>query len=468
MNTRTRLAFLLVAYGLAILTLFGLSVYFFQNNYAYGDFYKRLETRATISARYNLTLDKRNAQSYRTIREKHLERLDGEKEYILSAVDGVAAGTLAETYQLPVSLVERILTKGRATAQEGTKFFAGVKVSASGRNHIVVVSANNYYMNHHLRFLRNVLGLGILLASIVTVYMSFYFSKHVFEPIKQITNRVRHISTENINLRLEEKEYRHEIGELTTTFNDLLNRIETSIEIQKNFIGNASHELATPLTSIIGEADVTLKKERQPAEYQLALRNILTQAERLNEITRSLLSLAQIGFNGKKLNFDIIRIDELIWEVKALLDKLNPHNHVQVDFQYLPEDPRKLKINGNRQLLQLALTNLLNNACKYSNNKPVTVHIGVTAQEVVLIIQDKGVGIPEEEIQFIYDPFFRASNTKLYEGYGIGLPLARNIIKLHNGLLHVSSRLNVGTTVRVQFPSIGPAVTYAKPNPNPA
>ena len=454
MNTRTRIALLLVVCNLSLLILFGAGVYYFQDNYSYVDFYKRLETRASISARYNLKLDTLNAASFKIIREKHLERLDQEKEYVINVGGSHSVGQLAESYQVPVQLIRSILKEGKATAKKGSTLYAGVKASAVGKQYVVIVSANNYYTNHHLTFLRNILGLGIIFTSLITIYVSFYFSKHIFDPIRQITNKVKQISTENIYLRLDEKEYKSEIGELTSTFNDLLNRIETAIEIQKNFISNASHELATPLTSIIGEADVTLKKERNPAEYQLALQNILTQAERLNEITRSLLFLAQIGFKGKKIVFDVIRMDELIWEVKAIIDKLNPKNEIRVEVGFLPEDPKKLKINGNRQLLQLALVNLLNNACKYSYNKPVSIHIAASDHQVVVAILDKGIGIPEEEIKFIYDPFFRASNTHQFEGYGIGLPLSRNIVKLHGGVLHVSSKVHVGTTVQIKLPSL--------------
>ncbi|GAB3639520.1 HAMP domain-containing sensor histidine kinase [Spirosoma arcticum] len=454
MNIRIRIALLLAAYSLTILTLLGVGIYLFQGNYSYVDFYKRLETRATISARYNLKLDTLNPESYRTIREKHLERLDGEKEYLIPVGDTVSPAQLARIHGLPVRFIQSILKEGRATAQRSTTFYAGVQVNAAEKGYIVVVSANNYYINHHLTFLRNILGVGILLSLIISIYLSFYFSKHIFDPIRRITNQVRHISTENIYLRLEETTYRNEISELTATFNDLLNRIETALEIQKNFISNASHELATPLTSIIGEADVTLKRERSPAEYQQALQTILIQAERLNEITRSLLSLAQVGFRGKKLVFEVIRTDELIWEAKAIIDKLNPQNKIGVELSFLPEDPKKLKVNGNRQLLQLALVNLISNACKYSYNKPVSVHIGASDQQVIIVILDKGVGIPEEEIKFIFDPFFRASNSKLFEGYGIGLPLARNIITLHNGTLNVSSKIEVGTTVQIRIPSL--------------
>lgn len=455
---RIRIAALLAVYSLTILTLLGVSVYLFQNNYSYVDFYKRLETRASIAARYNLKLDTLNSESYRVIREKHLERLDQEKEYLILVNGADSPQQLARTYGLPLQFIQAILEQGKATAQRGTTFYAGVNVTANRGRYLMVVSANNYYINHHLNFLRNILGLGLLLSSVVIIYLSLYFSKHVFDPIRKITNEVRQISTENINLRLAENEYRNEIGELSTTFNDLLNRIETAMEIQKNFISNASHELATPLTSIIGEADVTLRRERSPAEYKRALQTILTQAERLNEITRSLLSLAQIGFRGKKLVLEIIRTDELIWEAKAIIDRINPANKINVELRFLPDDPKKLKINGNRQLLQLALVNLLNNACKYSHNKPVSVHIGASDHQIIISILDEGVGIPEDEIKFIFDPFFRASNSKLFEGYGIGLPLARNIITFHDGVLKVTSKVNAGTTVQVRIPSIPPPI----------
>ncbi|MBC8152499.1 MAG: HAMP domain-containing protein, partial [Bacteroidetes bacterium] len=292
MNTRTRIAPLLVVCNLTLLIIFGTGVYFFQNNYSYVDFYKRLETRATIAGRYNLRLDTLNAESFRIIREKHLERLDQEKEYVIDASGSRSVGQLAESYQVPSQLIRSILDEGKATAKQGSTLYAGVKFNVDGKRYVIIVSANNYYTNHHLSFLRNILGLGIFFTLLVTIYISLYFSKHVFDPIRQITDKVKQISTENIYLRLDEKEYKNEIGELTSTFNDLLNRIETTIDIQKNFISNASHELATPLTSIIGEAEVTLRKGRNPAEYQAALQNILTQAGRLNEITRSLLFLA--------------------------------------------------------------------------------------------------------------------------------------------------------------------------------
>jgi signal transduction histidine kinase len=118
----------------------------------------------------------------------------------------------------------------------------------------------------------------------------------------------------------------------------------------------------------------------------------------------------------------------------------------------MPENPTKLKVYGSKQLLSIAISNIINNACKYSNNKTVSVSIASSDEYVIIVIKDQGIGIPESEMPFIYDPFFRASNTHSFEGYGIGLPLTRNIVKIHNGQLVVSSMMDVGTTVQIKLP----------------
>ncbi|HOZ50948.1 MAG TPA: HAMP domain-containing sensor histidine kinase, partial [Chitinophagaceae bacterium] len=193
-------------------------------------------------------------------------------------------------------------------------------------------------------------------------------------------------------------------------------------------------------------------KERTSFEYKDTLQRILNQAERINKISQSLLFLAQTGYKENKLKFDIIRTDELILQSKEIMNQLIPNNNIQIDFNLLPENPLKLKVYGNKELLLLAITNILTNACKYSSNKPVLVSLASTNNEVVFVFQDQGIGIPESELQYIYDPFFRATNTDAYDGYGIGLPLTRNIVRIHKGQLNVSSIQHQGVTVQIKLP----------------
>jgi signal transduction histidine kinase len=448
MKTQTKIALILFISNVAIVLLFGGVIYYSQNKFSYNDFYKRLETRAGIAARYRFDTDRLSTESLKSLRNQHLERLSNEREYIVKYP--VEEKSLVNV--IPVKYLEEIAANGKAFFKTGNTFFAGLKFVEGSSVYLVIVSAENYYTSHHLSFLRNIIVGGVVLMIVVTVCFSVYFSRRIFNPIRQITHEVKQISTENMHLRLQEKEQKSEIAELILTFNDLLNRLETAFETQKNFISNASHEFGTPLTTIIGEADLALIKERNPSEYREALQNVLFQAERLDKITKSLLFLAQTGYSANKIALNVLRMDEIVWSAKQVMDNLNPQNQIVLDLSLLPDDSKKLKVKGNKDLLQMAIANVLNNACKYSQNKPVTVSVAAGRNQVIVVIKDHGIGIPENEMPYIYDPFFRASNTTFFEGYGIGLPLTRNIIKLHGGSLIITSRVNEGTTVQISLP----------------
>jgi signal transduction histidine kinase len=280
-----------------------------------------------------------------------------------------------------------------------------------------------------------------------------FFSRYILQPVRQITSQVKNIRAHNLHLRLNDPNSGDEMSELAQTFNNMLDRLETAFETQNNFVSNASHELGTPLTAIIGEAELALNKQRPEEEYRQSLQVILHEADRLEHITKSLLNLAQTGFDGKRQQFEKIRTDELIFSVKNTIDRINPDNKVEIDYTMLPEDEDKLFIKGNAQLLQLALSNIVQNACKYSDNRPAYIALAATDKNNVIIIKDNGIGIPAQDLPFIYEPFFRASNTSRYKGYGIGLPLARNIIRLHGGNMVVNSQQDEGTEIRITLPT---------------
>jgi signal transduction histidine kinase len=140
-------------------------------------------------------------------------------------------------------------------------------------------------------------------------------------------------------------------------------------------------------------------------------------------------------------------------EVKETADKIMPGNAVEINFDQLPDDQQKLVINGNETLLKAAFSNIVLNSCKYSDNKPVKITIRAEDNDAVIDITDKGIGIPDREMSQIFVPFFRASNTEKYKGYGIGLPLANNIIKMHRGTIIVNSEVGIGTRFTIHLPS---------------
>jgi signal transduction histidine kinase len=453
LNTQLKIKLLFLSAFLIIILVFSGLIYFSVSNYSYKDFYNLLKIRAVTAAKVELDVNSgEKADGIVDFRTNFLEKLPNEKDYFFEITPAKTFTEEAKQLKIPITFFNNVLSLGEAEYNLKDQFFKGIKYTSLQGDYIVIVTAENYYDSHHFSYLREVLIIAIVIALIFAFLISLLLSKSIFHPLNLITKRVKDISSENLHLRLETKNKSDELGELINTFNNMLDRIETSFETQNNFISNASHELRTPLTAIIGQADVALSKNRSQEHYEETLKIILEEAEKLDKKTQALLFLAQTGFNGKVQKFEQIRMDQLLWDVQETLKNLNPQSKIHIDLSMLPEDPRKLKVCGNEQLLHLALSNVISNACKYSDNRIVEVSIGAGESYVIIVVKDTGIGIPKEELRYIYDPFFRASNSNAYEGYGIGLPLTRNIIRMHKGDLLVSSIENKGTAVQIKLP----------------
>lgn len=453
MRIRQKILILFTGLTVSIILLMVAFAYYLTGRHSFEDFYKRLEIRAYIAARATLTNDRENSATYSEIRKEHLEKLPFEQEYFVRIDTATTMPLRTVVKELPPTFYTRVQQDGKATYRYKDTFYEGVLYESEKGRHIVIVSARNAYGAEYMAELKKVLLICLAIAAVVVVTAGLFFSEYILQPVRDITFQVKNISAHNLHLRLGTRQSKDEISELSQTFNNMLDRLETAFETQNNFVSNASHELGTPLTTIIGEAELALNKQRPEEQYRQSLEVILKEAERLEHITKSLLSLAQTGFDGKRAPLKRLRTDELIFSVKETINRMNPDNQVEIDYTMLPEDENKLFIQGNEQLLQLALSNIVQNACKYSDNQPASIALAATDKSNVIIIKDNGIGIPAQDLPFIYDPFFRASNTEGYKGYGIGLPLARNIIRLHGGNIVVKSQQNKGTEIMITLPT---------------
>lgn len=449
MKIQYRIALLFAMLTVSIVLIVSVTEYYFANQNTFEDFYKRLEIRAVIAAKSRFEKEAMSKSTYDEIRRLHLETLPDEKEYFL---DDDSQRALVARLPLDKSFYEQAEKTGIARHREHNMFYYAYKYNDAGAQSTVVIAAKNEFIDAYLRNLRTIIVVSIVSAILLSLLIGLWFSKIILQPISLITHKVQDISASQLHLRLPAGNGKDEISELTETFNNMLDRLETTFETQKNFISNASHELNTPLTAIIGESEYALLKQRNAEDYARSIGVILNEAERLKRITGSLLHLAQTGYTGKLQDFSSLRLDEVLYTVKETVDNIIPGNKVMIDLSLMPEDQQKLVVKGNQQLLELALVNIVINGCKYSSNKPVQVSLAATDSKVVITVEDHGVGIPKDDIAYIYEPFFRASNTGTFKGYGIGLPLSRNIIRLHNGELDVRSEENKGTIVKIKLP----------------
>jgi signal transduction histidine kinase len=453
MKIQTQTAILFTVLAAAVILLLNAVIYYVATRDTSNDFKKRLELRVVVAAKIHFEKDTTSSAAYSELSQQYLEVLPSEKEYFVK-VDRLHDSLLIPAgLRLPSSFFNQVRTSNTTVYYNNDGiYYAGILHSSSQDEYIVVKSAVNMYGLQALKNLRKILLIAFLGKVVLVFTVSFFFSRKAFKPFRDIIARVKSIGVENLSLRLREKQGKDEISELSKTFNRMLDRLQTSFDIQNNFVSNASHELKTPLTAIIGEADIVLSKERSPAEYKQALEVILKEAEKLEALTTALLSLAQSGFNKNKNNEVPVRMDELLFDIKETINRIDPGNRIKLLLQDMPLDEDKLVVQGNPQLLKLAISNIILNACKYSNNQEVTVKLTCPGSQALISITDIGIGIPHDDIQHVFVPFFRASNTGSFKGYGVGLPLSMNIIRQHNGNIKVDSEEGKGTVVRVWLP----------------
>jgi len=431
-----------------ILILLNASIFYLVYKFNFDDFYKRLEARVNIAAEVQLSPGAKSKATLE-VRNKYLEKLDSEKEYFLAVSNGNKVRASAGIAQV---FIDDILLTGQAHYRHDNTFYAGSLFKKGNAGYVVIVSASNPAGFQELKDLQKILLYGFLLAMILVYFVGKVFSFYTFQPVRRIINNVKNITANNLHFRLDELTGKDEIAELSLTFNDMLNRLETAFETQNNFVSNASHELRTPLTIISSELELALNKQDLNSQQRGVLNTVYAESEKLGQILNSLLTLAQSGFDGKRQNWESIRMDELLLTASESVKRINPESNIYIDLENLPADESLLYVKGNSNLLRLAINNIISNACKYSNNRPVTVSLLAENKRVIITIKDQGIGIPQTELQHIFEPFFRASNAHEYEGHGVGLPLTLNIIRLHKGSLGISSEVGAGTEIKVFLP----------------
>ncbi|WP_276089078.1 HAMP domain-containing sensor histidine kinase [Pedobacter sp. JY14-1] len=448
-NKITLLFFGLATLGLVLLNA---AIFYFVSEFNFEDFFKRLEARVNLAAEIKITPDARSS-AYEEVRNRYLEKLDDERDHIIK-IDPYHKMLFPRPVNLPDEFYKAIIQKGKARYSEDNRFYAGGYFNTARGPYIVIVGASDPYGFKELQELKRVLAIGFF-ASLACIYVvGIVFSNYTMRPFRQFIKSVKTISADNLNLRLKETGGKDEVAELVLTFNHMLTRLETAFETQNNFVSNASHELRTPLAIITAETELLLQQDLN-AQSRNAVEVVLKEAEKLNQIITSLLGLAQSGFDGKKQNWQKVRVDELILDVIASVRKIIPECAVDLDYSALPQDESLLYTDGITNLLHLSVTNIVMNACKYSSNQPVKIALTVENGRIIISVTDRGIGIPENELQYIFEPFFRASNTGSFEGYGIGLPLTLNIIRLHKGSIGIRSEVGEGTEIQVLLPSTG-------------
>jgi len=287
---------------------------------------------------------------------------------------------------------------------------------------------------------------------LVSVLGGYFILTRVLQPMKAVVKTAQKITTEDLSLRIESKNQKNEIGQLITTLNEMISRLEQSVLQIKQFSIDASHDLKTPLTVIRGEIDIALRKNRPATEYIKTLTSVREEANKLERIIDNLLFLSRIDSRDYQRSFEKIHLDEILLEVFEKTASLANKK----ELSYVLEKMERVPIQGDPILLNRLLMNLVDNAIKYTPpGGQVTISLKNPGKKAKFTIQDTGIGIPGDALPFIFNRFYRVdqSRSQQNEGAGLGLSIVKKIADIHQAEIEIHSQLNKGTTVRVSFPS---------------
>ncbi len=453
MNIRTKLTLRFTAIVATILIVFSLGVYFLSENYRREEFYTRLESRAITTARLFVTVQEVDEKLLRIIDKNSIHAMFQEKVLIFNPDNKLIYSSLDD---LEVSYSSELLAKIRAQKQieyaVGDIEHIGITYTGEQGDFIVISSAFDRYGRGKLENLRNVLVAGLVVGILIIVLAGAVFAGQVLQPLARMNEEVSSISAGNLGQRIDEGNKHDEIARLAMNFNAMLHRLEAAFEVQQQFVSNASHEMRNPLAAITSQLQLVLDRKRSPEEYEQAMQSLLDDTLTLVELTNGLLTLAQSGIEKQRFQFKPVRVDEVLFEAQNELVRAHADYHFLLEYEIFPEDEAQLTILGNEQLLKTAFLNLMDNACKFSGDHAVRIRVAASDRSIDIMFSDHGIGIPQEEQELIFNPFYRSSNVQsAIKGHGIGLSLCRRIVQLHNGDIYVQSVLHKGSCFTVQL-----------------
>jgi signal transduction histidine kinase len=450
MKIKNRLSLYFTAISVLVLLIVEVAISITVNSIIKSDFYSHLMDRATVAAQVYLEADEISADSLNHVRERYLLRLPDEVVRFYDDKD--AASFIKDKNQFwPSAVINQVRKRKELEFSEGERQTVGIYYNDNQGNFVILVSAINHSGNKRINDLLTTLAVLLLVVTAALFLSSRWFAQKTLEPIDKVISQMRRVNVGNLSLRVDEGNGKDEISALARNFNRLLEHLENAFELQETFTINASHELRTPITSIIGEIEIALSKARTNAEYEQVLQSIFVDAERLKDTVTSLLELAHVDMNYTQPASKPIAIDELIWELSEYWNKRAGKGMFVVKVLNLPDDPDKLLIPANKQLLTIALNNIIGNAFKFSEDKRVNCSLYVDNTRITINIIDTGIGIPADELEKVFASFYRGTNVKGYAGSGIGLYVTGKIIALFNGIIDIKSIPGSGTDIIVTF-----------------
>ena len=297
----------------------------------------------------------------------------------------------------------------------------------------------------------NLWGMAALfLVLILGTGATWLMAGHVLKPLKELSSAIEEISGNDLSNRVEIQGRQDEIGRLARSFNHMMDKVSASFERQKRFSASAAHELKTPLATILVNLEVLeLDGKTSPDRMEKVLTIVKANTERMIRLVEDLMRLTSDKDHEMEEEVELSEVFAItLYELSPLIRKK--------DLTVSIENTQDISLTGSRVMLYRVMSNLLENAAKYNREHgSISIVTGRDDNGVTVKIEDTGIGIPEEALPHIFEPFYRVdqSRSRAVGGAGLGLPLVKDIVEKHGGEVTVKSAAGEGTTFILRFPA---------------
>lgn len=447
MKVKTRLSlFCSLAFSI-VFTVISILIYGLYYKNVKKAIFSDLAKTARISALFHLEEDELSAKEFDKIRQQFEEIVSASSYLVYNSENKIAYGS--HSFDIPPPLLEKIRQNSGFPFTTTQYLCYGIFYIDNQGDFVIVAKENKaklYDQTNRLLWILIPLftvGIGVI------VFLSRWIAQVAYRPFSETIAEVNQISTNDLDVQIKSPQTKDELQDLIDTFNNLLAKISETVIIQKDFVRYVSHEFKTPLASMLGNLDLFSLKDRTPEEYHQLSERLIRQIFQIEEILDTLIIVSDLRKDEKGI-IDT-RLDDLIWEIINKIKGIYPLAKILVNINILPEDEARMLVSANRTQLLIALFNLIENAVKYSPKDNVEISLHKEKEVLCLIIADKGIGIPEEQLLYISKPFYRADNTTTIQGSGIGLSLALRIFDKNNIRYNIQSQLGKGTQITVYF-----------------
>lgn len=439
MTLKNRISLLV---SLLFTILFGLAstvIFVLYSNFRKEEFRDRLEIKALSNIKLLVNVKEVDDQLLKIIDQNSINKLYDEKTLVFDSHFKLIYSSIDDA-KINWSVEDLKYLKKHKTffKQQGDYEVYGVFYDTKDKDFYALISATDDYGKRKLLFLRYTLIISYILFTCICWVLTSFMVKKAMNPLSIFHQKIKNINENNLDTRIASKSNKDEIDLIANEFNFMMDRIEVSYQKQKEFTAHASHELRTPLSRITAQIENTVADPATSVKGKSFLTTILSDINHLTELISSLLILSKIDNNKNNEDNEVHRMDEILFSAIENLKRSFPEFIILFEIEESDNLDTALEVKGNKNLLEIALINVLKNACVYSDNKQALVKISTQENHLVISVLNTGKTLTETEQKNLFQPFMRGKNSKGTSGFGLGLRIVNRILTLHKSYITYS------------------------------